>query len=83
MQTIACSPACLHVCLRLAVTSCLASPHCNPATAGPLQVFGSAFVHGGEPGSGPVPYVDPDLLLAQPTLDPTVPFNAYPDSFNY
>ncbi len=50
--------------------------------AGRLQVFGSAFVHGGQPGSGPPPYVDPDLLLAQPTLDPTVPFNAYPDSFN-
>jgi hypothetical protein len=37
------------------------------------NVFGDAFVHGGRPGSGPSPYVDPDALLNEPTVDPMVP----------
>jgi len=47
-----------------------------------VQVFGSSFVHGGRPGVGPPPYVDPELLLNEPTADPTVEFGRYPDSFN-
>jgi hypothetical protein len=36
------------------------------------QVFGDSFIHGGRPGSGPV-YVDPQVLLSNPTVDPYVP----------
>lgn len=35
-------------------------------------VFGDAFIHGGSPASGPPPYIDPDMLLAEPTADPMV-----------
>lgn len=35
--------------------------------------FGDAFIHGGAPSSGPPPYIDPDMLLAEPTADPMVP----------
>lgn len=35
-------------------------------------VFGDEFVHGGRPG-GPPPYLDPDALLNEPTVDPMVP----------
>lgn len=37
--------------------------------------LGDAFVHGGAPSSGPPPYIDPDLLLAEPTADPMVPLD--------
>ena len=36
-------------------------------------VFGESFVHGGRPGSGPPPYISPELLLNEPTADPMVP----------
>lgn len=39
-----------------------------------LQVFGDSFVHGGRPGSGPPPYVDPQELLSESTVDPYVPY---------
>lgn len=38
-------------------------------------VFGDAFVHGGRPSTGPPPYIDPELLLAEPTADPMVPLD--------
>ena len=36
------------------------------------SVFGDKFIHGGRPSSGPS-YLDPDLLLAAPAVDPMVP----------
>ncbi len=38
------------------------------------QVMGDSFVHGGGVHSGPPPYVDPEKLLSEPTLDPYIPF---------
>lgn len=37
-------------------------------------VMGDSFVHGGGVHSGPPPYVDPEKLLSEPTLDPYIPF---------
>lgn len=37
-------------------------------------VMGESFVHGGAP-TGPPPYYDPDVLLAEPTADPMVPLD--------
>lgn len=45
------------------------------ATGGIYAVFGDTFVHGGTPASGPPPYIDPDMLLAEPTADPMVPLD--------
>lgn len=39
------------------------------------MVFGDSFVHGGSPSSGPPPYIDPDLLLSEQTVDAMVPFD--------
>ncbi|GAX72871.1 hypothetical protein CEUSTIGMA_g326.t1 [Chlamydomonas eustigma] len=36
-------------------------------------VFGDSFLHGGRIGSGPPPYIDPEVLLSAPTVDPYVP----------
>lgn len=38
-------------------------------------VFGDSFVHGGTPAMGPPPYIDPDMLLAEPTADPMIPLS--------
>lgn len=45
------------------------------AFGGIYAVFGDSFVHGGAPSSGPPPYIDPDMLLAEPTADPMVPLD--------
>ncbi|PSC76466.1 conserved oligomeric Golgi complex subunit 5 [Micractinium conductrix] len=45
------------------------------AFGGIYFVFGDAFVHGGSPSSGPPPYIDPDMLLAEPTADPMIPLD--------
>ena len=45
------------------------------AFSGIYAVFGDSFVHGGTPASGPPPYIDPDMLLAEPTADPMVPLD--------
>jgi hypothetical protein len=37
-------------------------------------VFGESFVHGGEAGRGLPQYIDAEALLAEPTVDPRVPF---------
>jgi len=37
-------------------------------------VFGDSFVHGGREGAGLPAYVDPDVLLSNPTVDPYVPY---------
>lgn len=37
------------------------------------QVFGDAFVHSGRPSTGPPPYIDPQELLSEPTVDPMIP----------
>lgn len=36
--------------------------------------FGDHFVHGGDRSSGPPAYVDPNLLLSEPTVDPYIPY---------
>jgi hypothetical protein len=36
--------------------------------------FGDSFVHGGDRNSGPPAYVDPEVLLGEPTVDPFIPF---------
>lgn len=36
--------------------------------------FGDNFVHGGDRSSGPPAYVDPNLLLSEPTVDPYIPY---------
>jgi hypothetical protein len=36
--------------------------------------FGDNFVHGGDRASGPPAYVDPNVLLSEPTVDPFIPF---------
>lgn len=41
---------------------------------GVFAVFGDSFLHGGRPGSGPPPYVEPEALLSAPTVDPYIPF---------
>ncbi|KAI8473020.1 MAG: hypothetical protein J3K34DRAFT_412581 [Monoraphidium minutum] len=38
-------------------------------------VFGDSFLHGGEVGRGLPAYIDADALLAEPTVDPRIPFN--------
>ena len=54
-------------------------PRCaRPASA---QVFGDSFIHAGSPASGPPSYIDPELLLAEPTADRMVPFNEYPEGY--
>lgn len=45
------------------------------AFGGIYAVFGDSFVHGGNPNSGPPPYYDVDLLLAEPTADPMIPLD--------
>jgi hypothetical protein len=42
--------------------------------AGIYSVFGDSFVHGGEVGRGLPAYIDADALLAEPTVDPRIPF---------
>lgn len=37
-----------------------------------VQLFGDNFVHQGTPGTGPR-YIDPDVLLNEPTVDPMIP----------
>lgn len=44
--------------------------------------FGDSFVHGGRPGSGPPPYIDPQELLSAPTVDPYVTFRDYPRTYD-
>lgn len=51
------------------------------AFGGLYAVFGDAFIHSGTAGAGPPPYIDPDLLLNEPTADPTVAFRDYPSSY--
>jgi hypothetical protein len=41
---------------------------------GIFAVFGDQFVHGGASGTGPPPYVDPQELLSEPTVDPYIPY---------
>jgi hypothetical protein len=36
--------------------------------------FGDSFVHGGDRNAGPPAYVDPEVLLSEPTVDPFIPF---------
>jgi len=38
-----------------------------------FYVLGPSFIHGGSDISGPPPYVDPQMLLDEPTYDPTIP----------
>mmetsp|Transcript_10728 Transcript_10728/g.66154 ORF Transcript_10728/g.66154 Transcript_10728/m.66154 type:complete len:190 (+) Transcript_10728:2279-2848(+) len=38
-------------------------------------LFGDAFVHTGVPLEGPSTYLDPDVLLQEPTVDPYVPLS--------
>jgi len=40
---------------------------------GCFYLLGPSFVHGGTDASRPPPYVDPQLLLDEPTYDPMVP----------
>lgn len=37
------------------------------------QVFGDDFIHGGRTYRS-IPYVDPQELLEEPSIDPTIPF---------
>jgi len=37
-------------------------------------VFGDSFVHGGEVGRGLPAYIDAEALLAEPTVDPRIPY---------
>lgn len=37
-------------------------------------VFGDSFVHGGEAGRGLPAYIDAEALLAEPTVDPRIPY---------
>ncbi|KXZ51814.1 hypothetical protein GPECTOR_11g255 [Gonium pectorale] len=45
---------------------------------GIFYVFGDNFLHGGRTPSGPPRYIDPELLLSEPTVDPYVPYNTNP-----
>ena len=36
--------------------------------------FGDQFIHGGEPGRGLPAYIDAEALLAEPTVDPRIPY---------
>lgn len=36
--------------------------------------MGDHFIHGGTPGVAPPTYLHPEELLAEPTIDPYVPF---------
>jgi hypothetical protein len=40
------------------------------------QVLGDKFVHYGRPVSGAPRYIDPDLLLNEPSVDPYIPFES-------
>jgi hypothetical protein len=42
--------------------------------AGIYFVFGDSFVHGGEAGRGLPAYIDAEALLAEPTVDPRIPY---------
>lgn len=37
-------------------------------------VFGDSFLHGGVAGAGPPPYVDPERLLSETTVDPYITY---------
>jgi hypothetical protein len=37
-------------------------------------VFGDSFVHGGQVGKGLPAYIDAEALLAEPTVDPRIPY---------
>ena len=47
------------------------------AFAAIYAVAGDSFVHGGNAGSGPPPYIDPQELLAKESADNMVPFDRY------
>lgn len=41
---------------------------------GIYYVFGDSFVHGGQAGKGLPAYIDAEALLAEPTVDPRIPY---------
>jgi hypothetical protein len=55
-----------------------APPVAAPSPTGIYFVFGDNFLHGGRVGGGPPPYVDPEALLSEPTVDRFVPYNSSP-----
>eukprot|EP00887_Chlorella_sp_A99_P006562 scaffold3.g6562.t1 len=66
--------------LRLGLTSFLGFAPLVVATAlaswALYAILGSSFIHSGSPAAGPPPYVDAELLLAEPTADPMIPFDS-------